>query len=554
MADHVLRLYNDAAVKAWYGVDGDGSPFSSPGPQGSINVGGAYVTQVHYNNPVGKAVYWYTNATGLGGIQQTDIFDPTTTAAIESHFTGGASVPTTNYLHKCWANNGTIPVIFKAQNTGSGESTCGKLVMPGQQACVDIVSTNKTGWSLVTYNSSMPGATYHNDENGCLVWDAQYSTDAGAILEGDAGWTTSAPGGTSNSSNTNPGSGVNPVPATTNIVNDATGGALTEGTGKRGFEAVVETLRQGQRGDATMAMAELNKLEELRQAIEDGGEDGTGNALLEAIRTNTLSAASSLAAIYSDQTNYNLTSLNKLGSTTNLLVAVTNLLSGVTNGLAGLTNGGLYANITNWSNATNDLFSGATEREGAMSAGAIAVSSSYTTPDGPGDTWTLSVRGITMDLNPMHHAELSTVASWFRQLLNWTIALGLAYYVVHRLTETVNAMGGWQQASGSHVSVAGFGTNLVTGIAARLIILAALALVPAFYISWKASSGGIFEILGINPFASGVNAIQNGVWLADQFFPLGVMLSDAALGLGFTFGLSVVAYGKQTIVRSVPGS
>lgn len=476
------------------------------------------------------------------------------TAYVTNYYTGNCSgpAPPNYYFKKCWTNadaSGNY-VLFALYNPTSGERSNGQVVPPGETACITITTTNKTGWKTVRYDcGGTPDCVYSQDHdtngNPRVWWDADWDRTIDTIPNNDPNWSSNpSPPTSGNLTNTTPISpgGTLTPPTIITDTRQGTGGGSTEGSMKAGFDAVVETLRANAQTASKQHQEDVNRFNQFGEGLERKLDWIGGD--LDTIANNTA-----------------FLNTNGVPNITNLLGQIRDgVISNATWGVMSSNIGVLAARdgsgstITNYNDAIAGIGQGTdTNATGFASNGSFQAPSSTGSGSDPGNSWTFTILGTTIDFNPMHYDYMADLATWFRFLLKWGLVSGLAIFVARRTQDAINAMGGWHQTTGSMVSVAGFGTNLATAIVARLLIIAILDLVPAFYIAWKSNQSSLFAALGVDPFSTANPSIAQGLWLANQFLPLDVMVSDAVLALSFTVALTAVCYGKQIMVRSVPG-
>lgn len=464
------------------------------------------------------------------------------------NFTGSCTPPTF-YFKKCWTNNRTDGKCetFALQHPTEGRSL-GELVCPGQTKCITISTTNKVGWTVVT---SLPGASlvFEIDESDPAAlhpaWDEADDLQSEVISSSDSDWSTTTPPATSDTSTHTTAATAVTQPATTNIVWTVNTNTATEGSIRSGAEATVEAIRQAAKGAGQNATELHSLLSTVGGDLNSGFSVANGHlsnikGLLDSISTNGIPGeggggetgiVSAVRAFHTDATNF-------LRFPTTQAEAEAEAEVSIGNGLAA---------------------GGVSDIEGVLTGRVTTASISSSIPADRASAFVLpAFRGMVLNFNPLSDSDIASLAGWTRQLFNWGIVLGLSIWILMRSKETIDSMGGWVQASGpmvqGNVLGTGGGTNLASALVARVAIVAALALIPAWLLGWFSSQTSIFSILGVNPLSSSVGFVLNGIWLMDQFVPVLTVVSEPLIALGFLIGLTSVSYGKQVLVRSVPGS
>lgn len=146
---------------------------------------------------------------------------------------------------------------------------------------------------------------------------------------------------------------------------------------------------------------------------------------------------------------------------------------------------------------------------------------------GTAPAWELSIRGITFNMNPFQFAEMRNLADWVRAGFAFFFILSFGLWAHKESTEYLQALPQIQQARGN--TFGGTGGQITALIAAGLMTVAiGIALVALMtWASYDFGLGDVASIMGINPF-NGTGAVANGVWMLDQFIPLGGFVASFA--------------------------
>ncbi|MCH6257410.1 hypothetical protein MLD52_12695 [Puniceicoccaceae bacterium K14] len=139
---------------------------------------------------------------------------------------------------------------------------------------------------------------------------------------------------------------------------------------------------------------------------------------------------------------------------------------------------------------------------------------------GNAPVWNLSIRGITWNLNPFQFSEMQSLASWVRAGFAFFFILSFGLWAHKDSSEYIQRLPQIQQARGN--TFGGTGGQATALIAAGLITTAISVAIIALttWITFDFGLGDILSIMGANPF-NGTGSVANGVWLLDQFIPLG---------------------------------
>jgi hypothetical protein len=189
---------------------------------------------------------------------------------------------------------------------------------------------------------------------------------------------------------------------------------------------------------------------------------------------------------------------------------------------------------------------------GSNTLAGLAVESNPLTADMPmgsgPDNWVVAVPYLgvgSIDLNPMHLAWVAALAAFMRSAIKWVCFVSMLGVNSASLLQALNNLGAARQTeSPVRLPLVGVATALVSAG----IITSAMLAVPLFA---AVKFIGYLSVMATNPFAGASGILAVSVWLADQFFPLAVIVSCAVAIYTFRILLSSIVWGVQTIIRFV---
>lgn len=495
----VWRGYNDTTTPVYfklclYGLDGqwhDNFNGEAHSP-GASPTGGTFVYNSYYSQWRIWAREGSTPLCGQGTLLASGAY---TDGCVMEGYWGGPPPAPNQYLTKCWTNAsaaGGPCLIFTVYNPVLNIRAPGRMVCPGQTACITVNAGNTdAGKSNWVVVTSFPGAdlTFLLDTNNTAILHPSWDPSKDLTLDK----VTPSDAGWSTNSNGSVSSG---------FQNPGTGYGGTAGdtATQAASSAVKSSVDQAASTAHSDAQGLGTKLDQLKDAINAG--------------------------------------LDRIGD---------DLEAGEP--------GGENPNALGYDDFAEQAGTAEGKGEAAqetMSEYGTEVQPNAGTISNPGN-WEVSGMGATWNLNPFADGDISAVAAWVRGFLGWAFVLALAGFVTHETRAVIVGMGAWKQSQGSIVAAFGFATNLATGALASALILAALALIPAFALGFWQNHSVLFAVLSTNPLVSAHEGIQRGVWILDQVVPLDTVFTCASLAVAYTIGLIVLCYGKQTIVRAIPG-
>lgn len=231
-----------------------------------------------------------------------------------------------------------------------------------------------------------------------------------------------------------------------------------------------------------------------------------------------------------------------------------NLLGGVSNSLA-------------WSNQASAY--GAFDTNGMVAAGALSASVGSNSlagvvsglPTGtamaqgvdrvgsaPGLAWVINVPGgYSLDCNPMDYPAVSGIAAWCRAAVSWLLIGWLVYSCSKRVVEAINASGAFRQAS-SAATAPGISSALALGMAGLISVV--MLAIPAFCVAWFVPYVGV---VSSSPFISGGSAMDAGLWLADQFFPVSLLVAALVVRIVFLWLFGAIVWFVINVTRFITG-
>jgi hypothetical protein len=256
------------------------------------------------------------------------------------------------------------------------------------------------------------------------------------------------------------------------------------------------------------------------------------------------------------ETNYALeTTLETVNTNTQVTA---NTLVGISNLLGNLPTNSISTNLAWELAAGQDAASSqiAPLNDLASSLSGVA-NGSDTSLGSPLANWNISVPymgGYTIDLNPFDVSWVVELAAFVRSLVKWGVILSLVTYASSKLLSALQAAGANRQATESGVagilSEVPFINSIVAVVCATIVTAVCVAFFT-FATSWFTP---YMAQIATSPFSSlASSTVASSVWMADQFFPLSVIVSCSVSYVFFNFSLSAVVVSVQTITRYITG-
>jgi len=180
----------------------------------------------------------------------------------------------------------------------------------------------------------------------------------------------------------------------------------------------------------------------------------------------------------------------------------------------------------------------------SITAGTLSGSSAANVP------WTVTVGGVSVDLNPLNLTGMATMAAWVRLLMTWLVTVSYLMLLAKYADEWVWAAASAQQAKASGQSVLGTNLNTPVALAMAAVITIAVAVIPAFVVSWISPiKSGLATSLG-----SSDSIVGKCILLMNAFLPLDLMLGNLIGAVSFKLAGSSVFFGVSTAVRFLVGA
>jgi hypothetical protein len=162
-------------------------------------------------------------------------------------------------------------------------------------------------------------------------------------------------------------------------------------------------------------------------------------------------------------------------------------------------------------------------------------------------TFPASFGGKTINLNPFLSSRFGNVMSWFRSAVGWLALAALAVWITAEMGVWVRGVNTVQQARGNAV-VGGTGAQATSLIAAGLMSAAIVVALTAL-VGWSFGGLAIPSLLaglGVSPVDSMPGA---ALWMLDQCFPVGLLITCFVARAGFSLYASVLYAGVAALVR-----
>lgn len=208
-------------------------------------------------------------------------------------------------------------------------------------------------------------------------------------------------------------------------------------------------------------------------------------------------------------------------------------------------------------NDTNRTDAGGVESqaEAAASAGEAAIDTMIgSVPEmggtvGSAPTWLVhipaAIGGSTteVNLNPLSVGWVADLAALCRFFIKWTLWLTLFYSIIKYCGTMTTMITQTAKTNGGNVAL----NSVRVGVAIGLVLV--IVTIITYTVSWWTDR---MENVFLDPWVLGSSEpVQNGFWLANQFFPLTEMVTISLVGLVFYVVFVGIAWTTQQIVRIV---
>jgi septal ring factor EnvC (AmiA/AmiB activator) len=173
----------------------------------------------------------------------------------------------------------------------------------------------------------------------------------------------------------------------------------------------------------------------------------------------------------------------------------------------------------------------------------------------PQDTfWTVSWASgpfhWIVDLNPINWGNIAEWSAWFRNLLSW-LATVLYVLAIYDCVMKAWSSGALITAPANAGRLPGF--KQAAQVAICIGITFVLGSLPALGWTWYYSHLNTVAFINSNPLESSNTAISQGVWLALQFVPVGVIIANIFSYFVFKMNVATVYWFASTTVRVLMG-
>ncbi|MCO5053683.1 MAG: hypothetical protein M9920_15500 [Verrucomicrobiae bacterium] len=180
--------------------------------------------------------------------------------------------------------------------------------------------------------------------------------------------------------------------------------------------------------------------------------------------------------------------------------------------------------------------------------------------DDPGSaldsSWTITVpaggQSFQVNLNPFSLGWVSDLAALCRRIVTWGVLFLLVWRNTHITIAAIMATGGFRQATSAGTTVLGTNVNSGLALAMAVAITVAVGVIPVALVTWAGATGHLPTIFS-SPFTASTSPILQSLYLANQFFPLALMLTASISAWVYQISLGGLLWVSQAIVRFLVG-